>query len=888
MKEPVDLTNCDREPIHIPGAVQPHGVLVACRPEGLLIEQVSENVAAFVGVAARELLGTSILGLFAEESGRILSAATCLERPREVCPLHLTLRTGRTVEAILHRAPGEILVVELEPGTSETLAFHPQLRRSVARLQGAQTPVELCRIAVNEVRSLTGFDRVMAYRFDAEWNGEVIAEARRADLEPYLGLHYPASDIPAQARRLYETNWLRLIVDVNYTPSPLVPTLNPRTGAPLDMSQAVVRSVSPIHCEYLRNMGVGASMSISLLGDGKLVGLIACHHYSGAKLVPYVVRDSCEFLAQSLSWHLSSKTHAEQARLALATAHIEGRLLESMANAQDFLDGLATPTLLEVAEAQGAAVVYEGAIRLIGETPDEADVRELAAWLGGALTDGRLATDNLRSQRPGSRDLDDRASGLLAVAISQAHGDFVMWFRPSTERVIDWAGENQKDLTVKDGVARLSPRGSFALWRETIRGRSLPWESWQVAAASNLRRAILGGVRRRAAELRTINEQLTAADRAKDVFIATVSHELRTPLNAITGWVKLLLDGHLDDKRRTHALQVIQRNAQSQAHLIEDLIDISRLVGGKLTLNPAPLSIENVLNAALEVVSLAADAKSVTINKLIEPIGTTVVGDAHRLQQVIWNLLSNAIKFTPKGGKVDVRMFRIGSEIELSFTDSGDGIDRAFLPHVFELFRQSDDRLSRERRGLGIGLAIARHIIEGHGGRIEAESEGLGKGATFRLHLPINATAVDSDSTLLSPKPTPPNRELEGVRILVVEDEEDSREMLLELLVSCGAIVEGFVRAEDALERIAEMQPDLVISDIGLPGIDGIEFISRLRSRGAEDGGHIPAIALTAHTRSKDRTQALLAGFLSHVPKPLDPSELLAVVVSMMGRRKKG
>lgn len=879
----VDLDNCDQEPIHIPGSIQPHGVLLACHPETLVVEQVSQNVEQFLGMQAGDVLGRSLLTLFERACHPDLEAVVSLEHPRENCPLRLVLPDGKPFDAVVHRS-GEVLVVELEDFQDLPGTFHPQLRRSVARLHDALNPDELCRVAVEELRSLTGFDRVMAYRFDQEWNGSVVAEAKHEQLASLLGQQYPASDIPAQARRLYTVNWLRFVVDARYEPSPLLPADNPRTGEPLDLSASVLRSVSPIHCEYLQNMGVAASMSVSLVHGGKLWGLLACHHYSEKKRVPYSVRDSCEFLARTLSWQIASYEQAARASAEAETARIERVVYDEMMNARDFRDGLVTKNLCALTEAQGVAVIYEGAVRSFGHVPVEEQIRDIAGWVESRLDDGMFVTDRLPKLWP-VPELDDCATGLLAVAISPAYGDYVLWFRPSTEAVVDWAGHPYKDVVLQDGVPRLSPRGSFELWRETVRGRSLPWQTWHVQGALHVRRAVLGGVRRRSAEIQDFNQRLIEFDRAKDLFIATVSHELRTPLNAITGWVELLREGSVDEARRAHGLAVIHRNAQAQARLVDDLIDMSRIANGKFSLAVERLDFAQVVEQAVESLVLAAEAKAIRLVRVIDSAGTTLLGDQRRLQQVVWNLVSNAIKFTPKQGKIELVLRRRQSDVELSVADTGQGIAPEFMPFLFDPFRQADNKPQSERKGLGLGLSISRHIVEAHGGQISVESPGPGRGCTFTVRVPVSLLLAKSEPPPADGSSPAIRGELEGVKILVVEDDADSLDLLKSLLEAAGATVMATSSAEDALTSLVDQLPELILSDVGLPGMDGYTFISKLRSLPENLGGAIPAAALTAHTRSKDRTEALRAGFQSYVPKPVDPGELLAVLQSLLSRR---
>jgi CheY-like chemotaxis protein len=379
------------------------------------------------------------------------------------------------------------------------------------------------------------------------------------------------------------------------------------------------------------------------------------------------------------------------------------------------------------------------------------------------------------------------------------------------------------------------------------------------------------------------------ANRTKDEFLATVSHELRTPLNSILGWARMLSTGRLDEANAARAVQIIERNAKAQAQLIEDLLDISRIISGKMRLEVRSVDLVSVIEAAVDAVRLAAENKGIRIQRVLDSGVGLISGDPDRLQQVVWNLLSNAIKFTPRDGRVQVRLERSGSTAEVIVSDTGMGISPEFLPHVFERFRQLDSSSTRKHGGLGLGLAIVSQLVELHGGHIRVESEGKGKGATFTVTLPVAAHAESEVPERLPARAAIPAATgspiLDGVRVLVAEDEQDTREVLTVILQQCGAEVQAVASAGEAFEILrADWKPDVLVSDIEMPGEDGYVLIRRLRALEAERGGRIPAAALTAYARSEDRMRALSAGFQVHVPKPVEPEELIAVVASLSGR----
>lgn len=379
------------------------------------------------------------------------------------------------------------------------------------------------------------------------------------------------------------------------------------------------------------------------------------------------------------------------------------------------------------------------------------------------------------------------------------------------------------------------------------------------------------------------------ANRMKDEFLATLSHELRTPLNAMLGWTQLLRSRRFDEITTARALETIDRNTRSLAQLIEDILDVSRIIQGTLRLNTQPVELIPVVESAIDTVRPAADAKEIRIDSIFDPNVGVVMGDANRLQQVVWNLLSNAVKFTPKQGIVTVQLKRIDSHIQIRVSDTGGGIAPEFLPYVFERFRQANSSTTRSHGGLGLGLAIVRHLVELHGGTVRAESPGIGQGATFIVNLPMKAVAVNtSPVTPLSSSSSSENLNnlptLDGLRVLVVDDEPDARQLLKTILGQYGAQVITAASVVEALMTIPQCRPDILVSDIGMPQEDGYALIRQLRALSPEAGGQIPAVALTAYARAEDRTQALLAGFQLHIPKPVNPTELAVVVANLAGR----
>lgn len=417
-----------------------------------------------------------------------------------------------------------------------------------------------------------------------------------------------------------------------------------------------------------------------------------------------------------------------------------------------------------------------------------------------------------------------------------------------------------------------------------------------IAILSSVMRSALRA-RRRQYQMRDLLLKLEGANRAKDEFLATVSHELRTPLNSMMGWTEMLHSGKLDDSTRTHAVEVLWRNTKLQAQLIDDLLDVSRIISGKLRLDVQPVDLMQIVQAAVDVVRPAADAKEIRLQMMLDPQAGPVSGDPGRLQQVVWNLLSNAVKFTPNQGRIQARLQRVNSHAEIVVSDTGLGIKPEFLPHVFDRFRQADGTLTRTQGGLGLGLAIVRHLVELQGGTVTAYSGGPGQGSTFTVKLPIMIddgigrapeSPRDRKKVVTSsgvPFECPPT--LAGFRLLAVEDDADARDLIVTILRECQAEVKGVASAQEALAALREWRPDVLVSDIEMPGEDGYSLIRRVRLEDEGRGARIPAVALTAQARVEDRMRALSAGYDAHVAKPVEPAELVTVIASLTRHRTR-
>ncbi|MFN6537192.1 MAG: ATP-binding protein [Nostoc sp. EkiNYC01] len=738
----VDLSNCDREPIHIPGSIQPHGVLLALKEPELTILQCSNNTYSLFGISPEQLLNQPLSNFLESEQINFLQDCLSQQDLQIVNPLEFTIKSGDKnlhYDAIIHRS-SQILVLELEPTFLEKsnvfFKFYHLLKQAISKLQVASGVIELSQILAQEVKKMTGFERVMVYRFDEDWNGIVIAEQKPEYLTSYLGLHYPASDIPVQARQLYSQNWLRLIPNADYQPAAILPLNNPLTGQPLDLSQSVLRSVSPLHIEYMHNMGVTASMSISIMKNQKLWGLIACHHQS-PKYVSYEIRHACEFLGQITSVELSAKEENEDTELKIQLKSVHSKLVEFMSAENNFLEGLIyhQPNLLNLVNAEGAVVSFDKEYFAVGNTPEKPDIQNLIEWIYQNVQEEIFYTDSLSQIYPEGEKFGDVASGLMALSFSKIHRNYVLWFRPEVVRTVNWGGNPNKPVEVTgNGSLRLSPRKSFESWKETVRLKSLSWKPYEVSAALELRSAIIGVVLRKADELAQLNIELERRNNELDAFAYIASHDLKEPLRGIHNYSNFLIEdyGEIIDEEGRHKLRTLIRLTQRMEDLIDSLLHFSRL--GRIDLSMQDTDINIIVQRNLDLLSARIEEMGVEI-RIPRPL-PTVYCDRVQVGEVFNNLIANAIKYNDKPEKwIEIGYVQAASTAPVTFyvRDNGIGIREKHFEAIFRIFKRLHGP-SKYGGGTGAGLTITKKIVERHGGKIWVEST-YGEGSTFYFTL---------------------------------------------------------------------------------------------------------------------------------------------------------
>lgn len=729
------LNNCDDEPIRTPGAIQPHGVLLTLSEPDLCIVQVSANVQALLGQVPEEVVGWPLPRLIGDDNARAVEQAAAQDNPLDTAELFFTLN-GATFEGFVHRHQG-VLVLELEV---KAAMFQPRgngkpnnLGRMLQRLQSAKTLPALYEISVQEIQSITGYDRVLIYRFEDEGHGQVIAEATSPDMEVFQGLFFPASDIPEQARELYRTNWLRIIPNADYQPVPLVPKLRPDNGQPLDLSFASLRSVSPIHCQYMKNMGVLSSMSISLLKDDKLWGLISCGNRQPLH-VPHELRSACQTIGQVLSLQISAMEALEVSRQRDDKVEALALLSQAMTDStENVFDGLAQQPdlLMALANAGGVAIIEDKQLHRYGNCPEPDEIRALHKWLQTS-SQKVFSSHQLSLVYPPAAAFTQVASGVLAMSLPKPVDNGVLWFRPEVKENINWSGDPNKPLNLEDSDngLRLRPRTSFEIWKVEMAGISTKWSHGDLFAANDLRRSALESDLAR----QVLREQ--RAVQARDDLVAVVSHDLRNPMTVISMLCGMMQkafssDGQHTSRRIATAIDTMQQATSRMNTLLEDLLDTSKIDAGRYTITPQHLGVAEMFEEANALLSPLAQDKDIEISFHAEP-QLSINADPERLFQVLSNLVGNAIKFTPRSGKIGVVAMSAGDEIVFSVRDTGEGIPQDQLPYVFDRYWTVKEG---NPSGTGLGLYITQGIVEAHGGRIEAQSE-VGCGTEFRFTVP--------------------------------------------------------------------------------------------------------------------------------------------------------
>jgi len=731
----VDIDGCASEPIHIPGSIQPHGYFLGLEEDGLTIRQLSANCTSLFTTSIDDLLGRSLENFLTPASLQELRTKLGVENLRRINPIKLifTNDESRCWDAVIERSQG-LLLLELEPARNTAdpgfLHIYQQINAAIEDIGSARDLTELYQVTAEWVKAISGYQRVMIYEFDAEWNGCVVAEVREPHQEPFLGLHYPASDIPAQARRLYTANWLRTIPNVHYVPSPIVPGRSV-TGESLDLSTCSLRSVSPVHIQYLKNMGVGASTSVSVIKDGVLWGLIALHHDRSAYL-SYEMRQGLEFIGRFFSVQHAAKQKFENLDYKKHLKSLQPKLLHKMRAESMFLHGLqrGEPNFLSLAAGCcGGAILHRGKWFLLGQTPPEEFLFRLVDRLHSNISQKIFSTTSLAKLWPEAEPFRDCASGLIAIFIPEVQPCYLLWFKPEVVQTVNWGGDPNKAVQSVDGTP-LSPRHSFELWQETVSLTSLPWQPEELEAIEELRRSII--------EVDLENQVRAAMDSNAELeqFTSVISHDLKEPLRGISFFTEFLLEdlsGKLDESAQNYLEEIRHLSIKAKA-LIADLYEYSKV--GRIEMSFAEVDMNDIVRDVAHRLTGYFSERGAQL-RMPDSL-PKIYCDKVRVGEIFANLFVNAAKYNDAPDKwIEVGVSPApdsDDDVPVFYVkDNGIGIRPDNRLRIFEMFQ----RLHNEDDyggGTGVGLAIVKRIVDRHGGQIWVESS-PGRGSIFYFTL---------------------------------------------------------------------------------------------------------------------------------------------------------
>ncbi len=724
----INLTNCDVEPIHIPGQIQSHGFLIVIDQQ-FTIRFHSENLKQHLDGLPQALLGEHINSIKPiigkNEPPDFMIQLISLGKANgfeQTNPFSTDIQ-GRPYYLIISYSD-DYYLLEFEPAVSDNvLDVQKAIGRSISEMLADKNLQNLLHNSAQQIKKVINYDRVMVYRFAEDGHGEVVAEARDENLESWLGLHYPASDIPQQARELYKKNLTRLIADVNTEPSRIVSTAE----KPLDLTNSQLRAVSPVHIQYLKNMKVDSSFSISLLYKGELWGLIACHNYT-PRFIDYKSRESAKLIGQILSSALEFRQDEENQHKTEAYKTAVDKLSKYMYKSGGIEEALLKndTTILDITGASGAVLIFEKNVLPIGATPSPGQIEELVDWISKNVSEQLYYTDNFSGENPDALPYKEVASGIMLCTLSAELGEYIIWFKPEKIERITWAGNPDKPVEIADnGLLQISPRKSFEAWSETVSGKSESWSNEEIKSVIRLKTEVVSAISQKASEIRILNEKLKQAYEELDTFSYTISHDLKNPLSTIMSFSQLMQRDSTISERSRGFLARIESGANRMREMINEVLDYTRV--GRAAPDFKVIETGPMIEELIKDLKVGYEAENLDIE-----VGATppVKGDAMMISQVFSNLLSNAIKYSlnAESPKIVVKGTEDDFEVVYSIADNGMGIDIKQLPHIFELFKRLDN--VREIEGSGVGLSIVKRIMEKHQGKIWADSE-LGKGSTF-------------------------------------------------------------------------------------------------------------------------------------------------------------
>lgn len=727
-----DLDNCHKEPIHIPGKIQDHGfILVIDRSYN--ITYCSENIIRFFGVTADSLLNqpAGILDGYLRRTEppnfviQLIKLAQTDQGFEPFNPYPLTIG-GLPFNLIIAKSD-DFYLLEFEPEISDLKSDLQRIvGRSLSEMLVDISPTSILNKSVTKIKEIIGYDRVMIYKFHADGHGEVVAEVKNDNLEPFLGLHYPATDIPKQARELYKKNLTRLISNVHANPSALVTMLD-MEKAPLDLTNSALRAVSPIHIQYLKNMGVASSFSISLVHEDELWGLIACHNYT-PRFINYKERDAAKLIGQVLSSALSFRILEQDEQNASRFKAATDMLTRQLIRDGSIIDALFNHecSLIDAVDANGVVLFFDNEFRSKGTVPDNEFLNELISWLDEHMEPDIYATEKLSDIYPKAIAYKEIASGMLACRLSKELKEYMIWFRPEVITTINWAGNPDKAVEFTgNGIMDISPRKSFESWSGEVHLTALPWLNEELQSVMQLKEEIRYAISRKATELRILNEKLKEAYDELDAFSYTISHDLKNPLSSIKSYSQILMRNFTLESKAQHMVSRILSGAEKMQSMIQDVLSYSR--AGQAVSAYKVIDMNNLLNELKQELLISNDDTNLAIN--INDVHD-IYGEETMVMQVFSNLIGNAVKYSKQANNpvVNINAIDNGQVIDYAIQDNGIGIDPSEQDKIFELFTRSAE--VNDFEGTGVGLSIVKKIMAKHEGKVWVDSA-IDKGSTF-------------------------------------------------------------------------------------------------------------------------------------------------------------
>ncbi len=880
--EDLDFDHCEDEPIHIPESIQGYGYLFALNEENGNIEVYSENVGKLL-TETDNLLGKNFFDLLeGKEDIAFLKNTYARAKARGTrLPGQILLKSEYTVEGtandfyvIVYESEG-YFVIELEPAgefreSYSARHFIKMYATSVAPKFKAYASLDsMAKEIVETIKYITGFERVVLFRFTEDGTGKVIAESKEEDMESYAGLLYPASDIPKQARELYKKNWIRLTPNVDLATSRLIPTTNDTGRKPLDLTNSILRSLSPIHLQYVRNQGLKASMSMSLVTHDHLWGMISCHSRKPS-YIPQNIRLECENLSQLFSWHL----YAKEEELYIMRKKVTDKAINDMLDKTSVLTPIVEvfknneQEVLKITGTDGFMFYTEEETISLGTLPDASVITRLYKK---ASKNGRkpYISTNICNEVD-ELGLLNGICGVLLIPLAENKSYFTAWFRKECEQVEKWAGAPEEKSATASKMERLQPRTSFEVHERKIKNTSRPWDSNDIEMANRFNKVFMTHALETQDQMRKNISKLEMQSQYKNEFLATLAHELRNPLTPLTIGISMLEE--TTNGEHIEVVSTMKRQVNHMSTLINDLMDVSRITQGKVKLEIKTLPIRDIINNAVETCQRLIDENDHELEINLPGKELYTDGDPTRLTQVFVNILNNAAKYTEPGGHIIISVTAQDEWVSVKIKDNGLGVPAEKLESIFAMFTQIDAYSTHTKGGLGIGLTLVKRLVDLHDGEIYARSEGLGKGTEFEVLLPL------SDKTF---KKTGEKNGFSKVKsgkkkILIVDDNKAVLSMYNLLLKHEGYDTRTASTGKEAIKIFKEFAPDFALFDIGMPDIDGFELCRRLST--TPEAENTVFISQSGWGNKEKVEEAKAAGFSEHLIKPLDRDMLRATL----------